>query len=646
MSEETEEQPTEELVAEETPDEAAVIEPGKWRARLPAVLAAIATMAIGVGIGASWGGDDAAPKADSGHAEHADETTVWTCSMHPQIRSEEPGQCPICGMDLIPVTSDAASKEGASPARVQLNERAKTLAQIRTTTVERLDDATREVRLLGRVDHDETRLRTVTSWTAGRIDRLHVAATGTEVRAGQTIATIYSPEIYAAHRDLLAAKRQLSKLASAMEFARSSAEATVDAARQKLRLLGVSNSEIASMEEADSPWTAVKIRTRFGGTVIEKLVDEGAYIQPGTGIYKVADLTKLWVQLDAYESDLPRLRLGQQVSLTASALPEERFVGTISFIDPVVDRARRTARVRVEVDNSDEKLKPGMFVEAVVQGGRSTAEPSPLVIPASAPLFSGQRSLVYVEIPDAARPTYEAREVKLGPKAGSYYPVVSGLSGGERVVTHGAFAIDADLQLRGGASLMTRADDASRQEDVIDVPAAFREALEPVIDDYLRLQAALADDDFGAAQTEARALLESARKVDPEEHRASARAAEVWTALRTDVEQHANHMIQARDIRGAREGFDGVSKATARVLAHFGNPTDEPLHLAHCPMVFENRGAEWIQRGETVDNSYYGAQMLTCGEIRQTIPAGGHLPQSPTQAAAAPAAAAAGGHQH
>jgi Cu(I)/Ag(I) efflux system membrane fusion protein len=210
------------------------------------------------------------------------------------------------------------------------------------------------------------------------------------------------------------------------------------------------------MERADKPSERARIRTPFGGTVIERLATQGNYVETGSGLYRVANLSTLWVQLDAYESDLPLLETGQNVSIRVEALPGEVFKGRVTFVDPVLNPNTRTARVRIEVKNQDRRLRPGMFVEASVQsdGAGKAAQEAPLVVPATAPLFTGRRSVVYVELPDAEEPTYEARVVTLGPRMGDLYAVLSGLQEGERVVVHGAFAIDADLQIQGGNSMM------------------------------------------------------------------------------------------------------------------------------------------------------------------------------------------------
>jgi Cu(I)/Ag(I) efflux system membrane fusion protein len=406
--------------------------------------------ALGFGLGV-WATEDERPLVEH-EASHVNE--IWTCSMHPQIRQHEPGQCPICGMDLIPV--EGAEEDGAAVTRVSLSKRAKVLAKIRTAEANRLGSGGVERRLLGRVDYDERSLRTVTAWIGGRIERLHVSTTGERVKRGQVIATLYSPEVYNAHQDLIQARQQLERLREgATPSARRAAEAALNAARDRLRLLGVPGAEVRSMERAEKPSERVRIRTPFGGTVIERLATQGSYVETGSGLYRVAGLSKLWVQLDAYESDLAALETGQEVMLRVEALPGESFTGVVTFVDPVVDPQTRTARVRIEVANTDRRLRPGMFVEASVRGDRSASTDSaPLVIPATAPLFTGRRSVVYVEVPDAEEPTYEARVVTLGARMGELYPVKTGLSEGERVVVHGAFALDADLQIRGGSSMM------------------------------------------------------------------------------------------------------------------------------------------------------------------------------------------------
>jgi len=571
------------------------------------------------------------------HAEMAGEQTAWTCSMHPQIRSAEPGACPICGMDLI----GATPKGGSSRTdRVVLSQRARTLARLRTTTVRRQGNASADVRLLGRIEPDETTRKNVTTWVAGRIDRLHVNTTGEQVKAGQVVATLYSPEVYSAHQDLLIARGQTERLSGSTEPTRRAAAAALGAARERLRLLGVPEHELARMEEAEQPTQSVAIRTPFPGTVIERVATEGAYLQTGASLYRVADLDRLWVQLDAYESDLPRLSVGQRVHIVVQGIAETSE-GEVAFIDPTVDPQRRTARVRVALRNPDGRLRPGMFAEAVVSATRGEASTAPLVIPASAALFTGKRSIVYVEVEDAQQLAYEPRTVRLGTRLGEVYPVVAGLSEGDRVVSRGAFAIDADLQIRGGRSMMTGPDDrdASIWDSVVELSPADLDQLGPVVHRYLEVQTALAGDDHGGATTGAEALAQavSATALGGE-------GAAAWDELADALRSHSRHVSMSHDLDGARAGFVPLSTAIEAMLRRFGNPIDSSLRVAFCPMAQENAGATWVQLGETVANAYFGASMHTCGEIRSVIAPGAHLAGEPRERSSPRAAPA--GHVH
>lgn len=607
--------------------------------RLGLVLVGFLLAALVFGV-RSCGGDDR-PKGHV-HTESADaKDAVWTCSMHPQIRKNEPGQCPICGMDLIPVEA-GDDGDDADPSKIVLSERARALAELRTTAVQRRSDTSAQLQLLGRLEPDETSLKTVTAWTGGRIDRLHVNVTGQRVRRGQVIATLYSPEVYAAHQDLLVAKQQTQRLASGPDSSQNAANAVLEAARQRLRLLGVPDDQVARMEEQKSPTRAVAIRTPFGGTVIERMASEGAYVTTGAPLYKVADLDTLWVQLDAYESDLARLSEGQEVEVKVEAFPGEPFDGKVTFIDPTIDPQRRTAQVRVAIENPEGRLRPGMFAEAVVHAKAPSDQREPLVIPDSAPLFTGQSAVVYVEVHKGERVAYEPRTVRLGPKLGEYYPVVAGLSEGERVVTRGAFAVDADLQIRGGPSMMTASDDreAGAWDAAIELPASQLERLVPLIQEYLAIQKALAEDSLERAQKAATALEKAAASIQIEQPREATIA---WRDLAQTLRNHAAHAVRAEDLETARTGFEGLSDGIADLLRTFGNPLKEPLHLAFCPMAFGSQGATWVQQGTEIDNAYFGESMRTCGEVKTSVPPGSYLRR---EKAKDPKSKTSGGYQH
>jgi Cu(I)/Ag(I) efflux system membrane fusion protein len=614
------------------------------KSALPVIAVIVAFLLGGVILGG-----DRAPTAP-GHTHEGEgesstaEAELWTCSMHPQIRADGPGSCPICGMDLIPVETSAGS-DADRPERISLSEGAKIRARIRTTPVKRLHSGGAERRLLGRVDYDETRLRTVTSWIGGRIDKLQIRTTGQKVRQGQVIATLYSPEVFGAHQDLLVAKQQLQKLAGATESARYGAELALGASRDRLRLLGVPAAEIKTMESAKRPSEQVRIRSPFAGTVIERLATEGSYVKTGTGLFQIADLAKLWVQLDAYESDLPLLSIGQEVTLHVEALPDAEFSGRVMFVDPVLNQRTRTTRVRIEVKNTDGRLRPNMFAEAIVRNGDAKSVGEVLVIPDSAPLFTGRRSVVYVEVPDAASPTYDARLVKLGPKTGEYYPVIAGLQEGDRVVTHGAFTLDADLQIRGGLSMMAAPDDSSEGplDSIVEVPKEHEAALQAAISSYLALHEALARDDLPAAKSAAEKLGQSAEALDP---KSPAIFRDAWSPLRRQLISHSKHLAGTSTLDEARMPFRELSQQVATLLRVFGNPSEETVRLAFCPMALGGEGAEWVQRASEIQNPYFGSSMHSCGDIHESVAHGTYLPIKGDKSEAPPPPAPSGGHNH
>jgi len=456
------------------------------------------------------GGDGADPAPERFSQEAESQKTTWTCSMHPHIKLPKAGKCPICLMDLIPLVS--GDEDGGGPRELSVSEYAAKLMEIETAPVERRF-VTSAIRMGGKIDFDETRVSHITAWVPGRLDRLFVDYTGVPVTKGDHMFELYSPELISAQEELLQAIKAAKELGNSdVSIVRETTDATIDAVREKLRLWGLTSEQIKEIEQRGEADDHITVYAPTGGIVVDKNAQEGMYVQTGTRIYTIADLSRVWVNLDAYESDLAWLRYGQPVKFTTEAYPGEVFKGSISFIHPVLDEATRTVKVRVNVSNENGRLKPGMFVRAVAEasmsnGGRvmdaalagkwispmhpeiikdapgtcdvcgmqlvsaeslgyvaSKSEEKPLVIPASAPLLTGKRSVVYVEVPGKDRPTFEGREVVLGPRAGDYYLVKSGLSEGERVVTKGSFKLDAELQIRARPSMMSPVSDADPSE--------------------------------------------------------------------------------------------------------------------------------------------------------------------------------------
>ncbi len=591
--------------------------------KLHFVLAPLLWILIGVGLGLliQPGGST----SRSTHAEHEEHgAQSWTCSMHPQIQAPESGQCPICGMDLIPADG-TGDGEALADDELRLSARAVRLAQIRTTPVEPISLSGSTRALLGRVVPDEARLRAVTAWIGGRIDLLKVSTTGEAVRRGQRLATLYSPEIYAAHQALLAAQAQLKELQGATPYALKAAQVQLEAAQQRLRLLGVSEANLKRMLKAKKPWTQISIRSTAAGTVLERHVHQGDYVKTGQVLYQIADLDQVWINLDAYESDLSVARLNQQVVIKLEALPEQAFQGLITFIDPIVDPKTRTARLRVEVENREGLLKPGMYAHALLTQAQDTDAPV-LAIPHTAPLFAGRRALVYIEKgKEGEERRYQAKDVVLGARVGEFFPVLAGLKRGDEVVTHGAFALDADLQIRGGLSLMARPDDRSSSalDEVLALEEAALKQLAPTVTGYLDVQERLADSLLPAAIERARAW--RAAVEETKLNLLAPAASLAWSGLRRQLISDLDRLLVATELAEARVIFGHLTRDMDQLLLKFGNPVKTPLRLAFCPMAFENKGGFWYQRASKVNNVYYGDEMRECGELRATVEPAAHL---------------------
>jgi Cu(I)/Ag(I) efflux system membrane fusion protein len=629
-----------------------------------AVVAVIAFVLGGLILGD--GGSSEVRQAEHGAESSVSAPTIWTCSMHPQIKLPKPGKCPMCFMDLIPL--DTSGGEDLGPRQLRLSETAKQLARIQTTPAVRAFAET-EVRMVGNITYDETRVAYITAWVSGRLDRLYADYTGVPVNKGEHLVYIYSPELLAAQEELIQAHEAISSLSgTSSEVLLSTARATLDAARDKLRLFGLTAPQIDRIENSREVSDHLTIYAPIGGIVVHKNALEGMYVKTGTRIYTIADLSKLWVIFEAYESDLPWLRFGQRVEFTSQSFPGERFEATISFIDPLVDPKTRTVRVRAVVDNSGGRLKPYMFVRGVLKSridregkivdvrlsgkwiapmhpeiikdgpgkceicgmdlvpaaslgyasGTTEGGETPLLIPASAPLITGKRAVVYVEIPSDEGPLFEGREVELGPRAGDYYVVKSGIEEGELVVTNGAFKIDSELQIQAKPSMMSPAGGAPAPGK-IEADGAARKALAPVYDAYFEVRVALAADDLDVAKNAAAAFSAAIRKVDMSVFTGKGHMR--WMDLSKSLSESADRITKAKDIDAARDAFFHLSKSTIDLHGDFGHTGNRSFYLSFCPMARDGDGAYWLQENDELRNPYYGASMLYCGSVKKTFTA-------------------------
>jgi Cu(I)/Ag(I) efflux system membrane fusion protein len=619
--------------------------------------------------------------ANHSHPERdaARSVKFYTCSMHPSIQQDTTGTCSVCGMDLIPVYEGDAANTG--PRSLSLSPRAQKLAEIQSTPVERRY-AEAEIRMVGKVEYDESRLSYITARVPGRLDRLYVDYTGVPVKQNDHLVYLYSPDLLNAQEELIAAIRTAGDLESSSSgYLRERSQENIRSAREKLRLWGLTESQIADIEQRGSPSDHITINSPMEGIVVHKNAVEGMYVQTGTPIYTIADLTHVWVKLDAYESDLPWIHYGQEVEFRTEAYPGEVFKGKIAFIDPVLNAKTRTIKMRVNLPNPQGKLKPDMFVRAVVKsqiakGGRvmdpnlagkwispmhpeiiknepgacdicgmdlvsaeslgyvtAQAETAPLVIPSSAPLITGKRAVVYV---DLGQGQYEGREIELGPRAGDFYLVESGLQEGEKVVTNGNFKIDSAIQILAKPSMMqpqggkfggvhthdhgshTEHEAETTQPTAFPTPPGLQDSLDELVSLYMEIQHALSHDDQTAANSSTTRMETALDSVPGEVLEGEAQT--TWNQRQTELQQAVSHMKTSGEDMGAmRQGFEHLSNTLIQTLRQFRPTAKADVYLYHCPMAFGGKGGDWLQSHEGTENPYYGSKMFTCGALKETL---------------------------
>jgi len=611
------------------------------------ILVVLLVVAFSLGMIISGGGNSS-PSTVANTAGKTDQPTLWTCSMHPQIKLPEPGKCPICFMDLIPLA--VASADELGPRQLKMSEAAIQLARIQTSPVKRAF-ADVEVRLVGKVTYDETRVANITAWVPGRLDSLYADFTGIAVRRGDPMVKMYSPELLSAQEELIQAKKAVENLTDRPgTIMKTTSVQALSATREKLRLLGLTDNQVAEIEAQENPSDYLTIYAPIGGVVVQKNVTEGTYVNTGTSIYLIADLSAVWVMFDAFESDIGWLATGQKVQFDVDAYPGEKFTGTISFIDPVLNEMTRTVGIRVLADNREGKLKPGMFATGfafsridkngvLAISGQTNKAAAPLLIPSTAPLITGKRAVVYVQVTGEDGAIFEGRQIELGPLSGDFYVVKSGLAEGDLVVTNGAFKIDSELQIQAKPSMMTPqgggilAHQHGNMGNMADEPAVEKvgteekspavnrkaeAALSPLYDSYFQLQMALADDSLAVAQTAFRKLKDAAAGVNMglfkgETHKQ-------WMDIAGDIKSYGDEGVQADNIDAARQIFMSLSKTIIAMHENFGHAGKDDFYLTFCPMYNENKGAYWLQDVDTVYNPFYGHAMLRCGSIKSPLP--------------------------
>lgn len=573
-------------------------------------------------------------------------TVVYTCPMHPQIKLPQMGDCPICGMSLVRREAGAAGATGT----VSLTPRQIQLAGVRSEKViER--PLVSVIDTVGRIDYDERRLAKVTAWVEGRIDRLEVNFTGVTIDKGHPLVDLYSPPLISAQQEYIEALQAYETVKdSPIRETRNRARDLIRSTRQRLLWWGLTESQVDEIAKTRKVRSHITIFAPIGGTVIHKHVVEGQYVKTGDTLFEIADLSRVWMYADIYESELPSLlrpRQGDfyecpmhpevrggpadrcptcgmpllrrspkiQLSITSRSYPGQVFTGTVEFTDPFVNPRTRTLRIRCTIENPDLQLRPEMYVRAriLLHEGRLPA------LPESAVIHSGKRRIVLI---DEGGGTFRPVLVRLGRMwlheeghvpteeqalpfhrgLRRYHEVLAGVKPGDRVVTSGNFLLNSESQIQGALEHLIGPEE---EEKAPEAKGPFHEAMRRVIQEYLRIHAALAADSIKTLGP-ATAILERIQAAS------AAAATGEDRSFAESLVNPAKRLAAETDARKIREAFGDLSDALLRYWRSSGSHPGMDVHVAYCPMVKRH----WLQEGRSIRNPY-DPSMPGCGVIQE-----------------------------
>ncbi|MEA1785472.1 efflux RND transporter periplasmic adaptor subunit [Arenibacter sp. GZD96] len=583
-------------------------------------ISVIAGLTLVLGLFLGWiffGGSNASKNETHLHTTEIGGESIWTCSMHPQIRKSEAGSCPICGMDLIPISNESENEQ--DPMAISMSPAAMKMANVSTAVVSSLQPV-KELRLNGKVQADERSVFSQVTHIPGRIERLMVNFTGEYITKGQVIASLYSPDVVIAQEELF----ETQKL-------QATQPQLFNAAKEKLRNWKLSERQIEQLLVSGQAKEEFSVYADVSGYVTEKKVNLGDYVSRGMPIYEVANLSTVWVLFDIYESDLVWIKKGDKINFTVQSLPGETFQGAIDFLDPVINASTRVVQARVQVPNKDLKLKPEMFASGTLASTRSVASNNAIIVPKTAVMWTGKRSVVYVKQFTSTGISFRMREVTLGASLGDGFIIESGLKEGDEIAINGTFSIDAAAQLAGkpsmmnpeGGATMTGHDHGGINEQIpvnhkkeMAVSADAKKAMEPLFEAYLTMKDALTNDQMKDAKKAGTTLLQILNTIDARLFQGASH--EVWMRFSNDLSKTLTHVQHFSTIEELRNVFQHTSNLMIE-LSQTVNPLSKTLYVQHCPMADSNKGANWLSLSDEIKNPYFGKAMATCGEITNQI---------------------------
>ncbi len=569
----------------------------------------------------------------------------YTCTMHPSVHSKDPGKCPICSMDLVPVMKKVSNEtKGKGSPGGMANNGSSSMGSMTmpspnqesgkstefTVPVERQQQIgvtyaavmkrpiQLSIRSVGMLEPDTSKMFDYVARVDGYVQELKVSSPGQQVSQGQALITIYSPDLRSTEQELVNILNDRDRSGAS----RASNDQLIDATKRRLKLWNVSDQEIAELEKSRRPSDQLMLRSPFDGVVNEVMGRPGMNVKMGDKLVSVLDLSNLWVWAEFYENEIGLLKQGQQIDVSLPAFPNQTFQGQIAVINPVIDPAKRTARVRVDIPNPKGQLRPGMYanVEVKIDDGEG------LTIPVQAALPTGERMLVFL---DRGQGKLLPRYVQVGrsfttfdgQEQENYYQVMSGLQEGDRIVSSANFLIDAESQVQGalkdwkgeqpaGTPVMTEKPPGQSSNSNFNAP------VKSVLDSYNRLHELLAENKFSPVPAETVRLRKEVRSllgIDPPSK------PERYKDL-VDALSRSSDQLTPRDIDQARIEFGQFSAALIAFLKDFMPQLDDPLYTVECPM-WKKSPAVWLQDSTQVKNPFLGPDMPTCGTLQETLQA-------------------------
>ncbi len=571
--------------------------------------------------------------ADNHNEEEHQEEVLYTCSMHPQIEQIGEGDCPLCGMDLIPKDNESSSVDKNA---FKLSDDAIKISNIETQIVE-INEAFKSIYLQGEIEVDESLISMQSLHFSGRIEKLFINFEGQIVNRGDLVAVVYSPELVTAQNEFLNSiklKEKYPKL--------------YNSAKQKLLSWKLSRKQVLKIEKENKTIEYFNIYSEHTGFIANKSIDIGDYVKQGAMLFKIVDYSKLWITFDVYEKDLPFVKVDDIISFSLNS--ESNYGNSVlannyddseddelelsniieakvTFIDPVIDRKKRVVKVRTEILNIDNNLKPGMYVKAELKASLYNDiedDEEFIIIPKTAVMWTGKRSLVYVATPTDNGKDFEARAVNLGFDLGESYTIISGIEEDEEIVVRGTFTVDAAAQLNNKFSMMNFPTFESGKEKEIEsfdfkssTPEVFSRNLASFMESYIELKDNLVLSDEAKTQESAIKLLSILEKLGSDNF--NDKENEFWEKRKEDLLIYLKPMAEKKDLLVQREHFKPLSNNIISVISSFKVAESNDIFVQFCPMAFDNIGASWISSNEEIRNPYFGDAMLKCGEITKTI---------------------------